>query len=310
MAAISLATEWMGISDMNLSRSGYLIREGFRSITTHGFMSFASVTIIMACLIIMGSVSLLSVNIDVLIKDLENQNEMVAFVDDSISDIEEARSLGIYIGDTPNVAEAEFVSRTDAMDAFMSKYDASLMEGIDETVFRHRFVVTLLDISAMAETKAALENITGIAKVNAHLEYAKTFVTIRNVVTVVSLALICMLVFVSIFIMSNTIKLATFGRREEIAIMKMVGANNSFIRMPFIIEGLVLGILGGGLAFFAEWGIYELLTGKLMASFTGSFISIVPFRSVALVVLILYLGTGVVVGAVGGTNAIRNYLKV
>jgi len=126
----------------------------------------------------------------------------------------------------------------------------------------------------------------------------------------VSLALICMLVFVSIFIMSNTIKLATFGRREEIAIMKMVGANNSFIRMPFIIEGLVLGILGGGLAFFAEWGIYELLTGKLMASFTGSFISIVPFRSVALVVLILYLGTGVVVGAVGGTNAIRNYLKV
>jgi len=80
--------------------------------------------------------------------------------------------------------------------------------------------------------------------------------------------------------------------------------------MPFIIEGLVLGILGGGLAFFADWGIYELLTGKLMASFPGSFISIVPFRSVALVVLILYLGTGVVVGAVGGTNAIRNYLKV
>jgi len=310
MAATSLATEWMGISVMSLSRSGYLIREGFRSITTHGFMSFASVTIIMACLIIMGSVSLLSVNIDVLIKDLENQNEMVAFVDDSIGDVDEARALSIYIEDTPNVATVEFVSRTDAMDVFMSRYDASLMEGIDETVFRHRFVVTLLDISAMADTKLALENITGISKVNAHLEYAKTFVTIRNVVTVVSLALICMLVFVSIFIMSNTIKLATFGRREEIAIMKMVGANNSFIRMPFIIEGLVLGIMGGGLAFFAEWGIYELLTGKLMASFTGSFISIVPFRSVALVVLILYLGTGIVVGAVGGTNAIRNYLKV
>ena len=310
MAATSLATEWMGISVMSLSRSGYLIREGFRSITTHGFMSFASVTIIMACLIIMGSVSLLSVNIDVLIKDLENQNEMVAFVDDSISDAEEARALSIYIENTPNVADVEFISRTDAMDAFMSRYDDSLMEGIDETVFRHRFVVTLLDISAMAETKLALEEIVGVAKVNAHLEYAKTFVTIRNVVTVVSLALIFMLVFVSIFIMSNTIKLATFGRREEIAIMKMVGANNSFIRMPFIIEGLVLGILGGGLAFFAEWGIYELLTGKLMASFTGSFISIVPFRSVALVVLILYLGTGIVVGAVGGTNAIRNYLKV
>ena len=295
---------------MNLSRSGYLIREGFRSITTHGFMSFASVTIIMACLIIMGTVSLLSVNIDVLIKDLENQNEIVAFVEDSIASEEDARALGLYIENTPNVATVEFVSRTDAMDAFMSKYDASLMEGIDETVFRHRFVITLTDISQMAESEQALRSIVGIVKVNAHLEYAKTFVTIRNVVTVVSLALICMLVFVSIFIMSNTIKLATFGRREEIAIMKMVGANNTFIRMPFIIEGLVLGILGGGLAFFAEWGIYELLTGKLMTSFTGNFISIVPFRSVALVVLILYLGTGVMVGAVGGTNAIKNYLKV
>ena len=300
----------MGISDMNLSRSGYLIREGFRSITTHGFMSFASVTIIMACLIIMGTVSLLSVNIDVLIKDLENQNEIVAVVDDSITSEEDARALGLYIENTPNVNTVEFVSRTDAMDAFMSKYDDSLMEGIDETVFRHRFVITLTDISQMAESEQALRSIVGIAKVNAHLEYAKTFVTIRNVVTVISLALICMLVFVSIFIMSNTIKLATFGRREEIAVMKMVGANNTFIRMPFIIEGLVLGILGGGLAFFAEWGIYELLTGKLMTSFTGNFISIVPFRSVALVVLILYLGTGIMVGAVGGTNAIKNYLKV
>ena len=293
-----------------MSRSGYLIREGFRSITTHGFMSFASVTIIMACLIIMGTVSLLSVNIDVLIKDLENQNEIVAFVDDSITSEEDARALGLYIENTPNVNTVEFVSRTDAMDAFMSKYDDSLMEGIDETVFRHRFVITLTDISQMAESEQALRSIVGIAKVNAHLEYAKTFVTIRNVVTVISLALICMLVFVSIFIMSNTIKLATFGRREEIAIMKMVGANNTFIRMPFIIEGLVLGILGGGLAFFAEWGIYELLTGKLMTSFTGNFISIVPFRSGALVVLILYLGTGIMVGAVGGTNAIKNYLKV
>lgn len=92
--------------------------------------------------------------------------------------------------------------------------------------------------------------------------------------------------------------------------MKMVGANNSFIRMPFIVEGLVLGILGGGLAFFAQWGVYEVVTGKLVGSLTGSFLTVVPFRSLALVVLILYLGTGIMVGAVGGVNAIRNYLKV
>ena len=295
---------------MRLSSLGYLIREGFRGVTKHGFMSFASVTIIMACLIIMGTMSLLAVNIDVLIKDLENQNEIVCFVDDSIEDIVSAQAIGSEIERLENISSVEFVARTDAMDSFMSKYDKSLMEGIDQTVFRHRFVVHLDDISLMAQSKSSLEHVPGIAKVNAHLEYAKMFVTIRNIVSVVSLVLIVILVFVSVFIMSNTIKLATFSRREEIAIMKMVGANNSFIRLPFIIEGLVLGILGGGLAFFAEWGIYDLVTKKIVTGITGSLISVVPFRALALIVLVIFVATGIIVGVVGGINAIRNYLKV
>ena len=192
----------------------------------------------------------------------------------------------------------------------MGQYDADLMEGIDETVFRHRFVIHLDDIAEMAQTKAALEAVDGIAKVKAHLEYADTFVTIRNVVSIISLILTVILVFVSVFIMSNTVKLATFGRREEIAIMKMVGATNSFIRLPFVVEGLVLGILGGGLAFLAEWGLYGLLTGRLMGTLTGSFITLVSFKEVMFPVLAFYLGTGILVGVFGGVNAIRNYLQV
>ncbi len=300
----------MGISEMKLNRVGYLIREGFRSIFTHGFMSFASVTIIMACLIIMGSVSLLSLNIDALIKDLENQNEVVAYVDEKISDDAQIRAIGDAIRTIGNVQSAEFVSRGEAMDKFMSNYDSDLMEGIDETVFRHRFVIHLTDISLMAQTKAQLEAVDGISEAKAHTQYAKAFVSIRNVVTVVSLVLIVILVFVSIFIMSNTIKLATFSRREEIAIMKMVGATNSFIRMPFVIEGLVLGILGGGLGYLAEWGIYDGLTVKVVGSMAGSFLNIIPFKSVALFVFIIFIGLGVLVGVFGAVNAIRNYLKV
>ncbi len=294
---------------MRLSRSGYLIREGFRSITTHGFMSFASVTIIMACLIIMGSVSLLTLNIDAMIKNLENQNEVVAFVDDSFTE-EQARALEPMIAAVNNVSSEQFVSRADAMDNFMDNYNKDLMEGIDETVFRHRYVVQLSDIALMAQTKADLENVEGIAKVNAHLEYARIFVTARNVVTVIALVLIAILVFISIFIMSNTIKLATFNRREEIAIMKMVGATNSFIRLPFIIEGLVLGILGGGLAFAAELGLYHLVTGRVVSSLTGSFISVIPISQVALPMFIAFMATSVFVGVFGAVNAIKNYLKV
>lgn len=299
----------MCITVMSLSRSGYLIREGFRSISTHGFMSFASVTIIMACLIIMGSVSLLTLNIDAMIKNLEDQNEVVAFVDEAYSE-EDARALENRLTAIDNISNVQFVSRTDAMSNFMDSYSRDLMVGIDETVFRHRYVVQLTDIALMAQTKSALETVEGVAKVNAHLDYARIFVTIRNVVTVVSLVLIVILVFISIFIMSNTIKLATFNRREEIAIMKMVGATNSFIRLPFIIEGLVLGILGGGLAFLAELGLYQLVTGRVVTSLTGSFIRVIPITQVALPMFIAFMGTGILVGVFGGVNAIRNYLKV
>ena len=292
-----------------MSRLGYLFGEGFRGIFKHGFMSFASVTVIMACLIIMGSVSLLSVNIDALIGDLEDQNEIVAFVDEEMSD-SDAIALQQKILGLDNISTSQFVSREAAMDSFMSNYDSSLMEGIDSSVFRHRYVIQLTDIAEMAKTKQTLEDIPGIVKVNAHLDYADSFIAIRNIITIVSLVLIAMLVFVCFFIMSNTIKLATYSRREEIAIMKMVGASNSFIRLPFVIEGLILGLFGSLLAFVIEWAIYNAVCGRIMRMFQLGFLNLVPFTAVQRFVLAGFLGVGILVGIFGGVNAIRNYLKV
>lgn len=294
---------------MKLNRFGYLIGAGFKSIFTHGFMSFASVTIIMACLIIMGSFSLLVVNINSMISDLESENEVVAFVDDSLTQ-DEAEAIEPQVRALDNVASVEFVTRETAMEEFKADYSEDLFQDIDSSVFRDRFVVHLADISRMEETKSALEGISGIAKVNAHLDYAKDFMTFRNIVSVVSLVLIVILMVVSLFIMTNTIKLATFTRREEIAIMKMVGASNGFIRCPFVVEGLTLGLIGGGLAFLLEWGLYLLVTDKVMTSATGALITVVPFAAVLWPLLIAFLVVGVAVGAVGGVTAIRNYLKV
>ncbi len=303
-------TTGKSITVMSLSKGLYLIREGFRSIKTHGFMSFASVAIITACLIIIGSITLLSLNIDKLIADLEQQNEIVAFVDESIADEETAKALESSILAVGNIESAEFVSRENAMKNFMSKYDDRLMEGIDASVFRHRFVLHLTDISQMAETKKALEAVPGILKVNAQIEYADRFVRVRNIVSVISLILTAVLTFVSFFIMSNTIKLTTYGRREEIAIMKMVGATNSFIRTPFVIEGLILGLLGGLFGFLIQWLLYTLLNSSLMDTLTGSFVTLVPFKTVMWPLLAAFLGIGVLIGVFGGLNAIRNYLKV
>ena len=292
-----------------MNRLGYLIKSGFTGIFSHGLMSFATVTIIMACLIIMGSFGLLVVNINEMIAGLESENEVVAFVDDALT-LEEAQALQPLVEAVPNVAGVEVITNEEAMEDFQEGYDPELFDILDASAFRHRYVIHLTDISLMSQTKQDLENVDGIAKVNAHLDYAQAFIMARNIVSIVSLILIVILIIVSFFIMSNTIKLATFTRREEIAIMKMVGASNGFIRCPFIVEGLVLGVLGGGLAFLIEWGLYNLVTGKIVTGVTGTLISVVPFAEVMFPLLGAYVAVGVLVGVVGGSSAIRNYLKV
>ena len=202
------------------------------------------------------------------------------------------------------------LTREEAMDDFSQDYDPGLFEDVDATVFRHRYILNLNDITLMAQTKAALESIEGIAKVNAHLDIANAFISVRNVVSVVSLIIVTILAVVSVFIMANTIKLATFGRREEIGIMKMVGATNAFIRLPFIIEGLILGLVGAIVAFFIEWGIYGLVSEKVMGGIVGALVEVIPFQTLMIPVLVIFLGVGVVVGTFGSVIAIRNYLKV
>ena len=294
---------------MRLNRLGYLIKSGFTGIFSHGLMSFATVTITMACLIIMGSFGLLVVNINELIADLEQENEVVAFIDENLSE-EEARAIEPLIEAVPNVSGADFVSREEAMEDFQEGYGPEMFEYLDPTVFRDRYIIHLTDVAMTADTQEDIEAVDGVARVRAHLEYAEIFVTVRNVVSIVSLALIIILIVVSFFIMSNTIKLATFTRREEIAIMRMVGASNAFIRCPFVIEGLVLGIVGGALAFGIEIGLYTLLLNRVVGGLAAGLFGLLPVSAVMWPMLGCFLGVGVAVGAVGGSSAIRNYLKV
>jgi cell division transport system permease protein len=132
----------------------------------------------------------------------------------------------------------------------------------------------------------------------------------RNIVSGVSAVLAAVLLVISLFIMSNTIRLATFERREEIAIMKMVGATNSFIRWPFIIEGFILGITGALAAFVAQWLIYTLITDRLTGGGRVTFISAVPFQSMSIPLIAAFVAIGFAVGVIGSSMAIRRYLKV
>ena len=295
---------------MKKNNIGYLLREGFRGVFLHGFMSFAAVCVTVACLSIMGTFSLVLYNVHVMIVDLEKENQVLVYIDEDYSEAE-AKSVGSRINLISNVHEAKFVSREQALDNFVGKQsDTTAFNGVDASILRDRYEVTVEDNSLLEQTVAEIEKIDGVAEVNAYYEIANGFQSLQKVLNIASMVIIIVLFVVSLFIISNTVKLAMYSRSEEIAIMKMVGATNSFIRLPFVVEGFILGMLGAVIAFFLEWGLYDFLQAKIAAVDTLRLFQIVPFAEVIELVAISYALTGFAVGVVGSLLSIRKFLKV
>ena len=289
---------------------GYFLSEGFHSIFTHGFMSFAAVCMIVCCLLIMGSFTLVAVNAQHNFEDLEAENQFTAYIEDTLTQ-DQARGLQDDIEAIPNVARAEFVTKEEAQAEFEADYEGNpLFEGLPSDVYRDRFHIYLDDISQLTETEAAVGQVAGVAWTKSAPEIAEGFTVIRNVAGAVAIILVLILLAVSLFIIANTIKLATFNRREEIAIMKMCGATNAFVRWPFIFEGLILGLVGAVAAFFLQWGIYVLVGRAVSGTDTIELIKFLPFRPMALRVLGVFAATGFVIGAGGSVVAIRKFLQV
>ena len=296
---------------MKLNNLGYLLKEGFRGIFLHGFMSFAAVCVTVACLVIVGSFSALAYNLDVMVQELNQTSEILVYIDSDLSDAE-ARSIGTKINMLDNVLQARFVSREEALEDFIADHDGdSAFSGVQASDLRHRYVVTLEDNTLMKQTDSQLQQIPGVAKTNAAYELAEGFTTIQNVLNIASIALIAMLLVISLLIISNTIKLAMYDRRDEIAIMKMVGATNSFIRLPFVVEGFTLGMIGAILAFGLEWVMYDALVEKINSVDALRLFSFVPFTGDMMIPMLATFGAaGLFVGIVGSWTSIRKFMDV
>ena len=292
---------------------GYYLSEGFRSIFTHGLTSFAAACMIVACLVIMGSFSLVVLNLEQELSKLEQDNQFLAFVDENYTR-GEALALKAQIEAVPNVAAVLFETREEAQKNYAAKYasdqNAALYSELPAEVFRDRYAVHVEDLSMMQATVDAVEAIEGIEGHQASPEVAQGFVLVRNVAAGVAAILIVLLLFISGFIIYNTIRLGTFSRREEITIMKMCGATHGFVRGPLIFEGMILGLLGAVLAFFCQWGVYQLIAQAINTEGSFRLFSVIPFREIWPEVLGTFAGAGLVVGTGGSVLAIRKFLNV
>ena len=289
---------------------GYFLSEGFHSIFTHGLMSFAAVCMIMACLLIMGSFSLVALNADKMLGTLEDENEFLAYIDESYTD-DQIQSLMNRVKRLPNVADVSFHTREEAKAAYLEgREDEGLYADLPDEVFRDRLAIRVSDLSQFNQTVESVRSLEGVANIRAEGKLAESFVTVRNVATVLAWILVIILVAVALFIISNTIRLTTFARREEIAIMKMCGATNSFVRWPFVIEGLLLGLFGALIAFLLQWAVYAAVYKAIVAGGAVTLFSVIPFGSIWSSVLLLFLAAGALIGACGSGLAIRRFLKV
>ena len=295
---------------MKINNIGYLLKEGFRGIFLHGFMSFAAVCVTVACLVIVGSFAILAYNLDIMVENLNKTSEILVYVDSSLSDAE-ARSIGTKINTLSNILNARFVSREEALEDFIADHDGdSAFSGVQAEDLRHRYVVTLEDNTLMKQTDAQLKQIPGVVKTSAAYELAEGFTTIQSVLHIVTVAVMAVLLVVSLLIISNTVKLAMYDRKEEIGIMKMVGATNGFIRLPFVVEGFTLGMMGALLAFGLEWVMYDALIEKISTVDSLQLFSFVAFQELLMPMVAVFGAAGLFVGIVGSWTSIRKFLDV
>ena len=276
----------------------YFFHEGTSNMFSHGFMSFAVVGITIACLLIMGTFSLVAVNANANLQDLQSQSVILAFVDENYT-TSQAQALQPDLEAIDNVESATFISRESAMETYIEEYgqeDPELFADLEPETFRDRFSVRVIDLEEMNETAAAVEAVPGIADIRVDEDLSRGFLTVSHIATVVCIALIAILLVVSLFIMSNTIM--------------MVGATDGFIRWPFVYEGLLLGLFSAVVAFGLQWALYAGISAGITASDTLQLLRIVPFAQLWLPVLVIFIAVGLLVGIVGSLMAIRKFLRV
>ena len=288
----------------------YYVREGLSSVFVHGFTSLAAMLVIAACLMITGTFALVAYNLDLQIRELEGRSEIVVYIDENVSR-DNALALGQKIRALDNVKTAEFVTKEQLFEDYLDSLgeDAYVMEELrDDNPLRDSYQITMDDVSLHADTVKALENINGVAASSSMQEVSERLIQIRQVVNLISYTMVALLGGVSVFIIANTVKLAMFARKEEIAIMKMVGATNHFIRAPFVVEGMFLGLSAATLAFFVLWGVYAYVSAQLAEG--TAILTMVAFAAVWKEVLAIMLGAGLLLGVGGSVITIRRFLKV
>lgn len=284
----------------------YFIGQAFSGLWRNGVMSFASIAVLMSCLVVIGGFALIVQNIDLNLERFGNLNEIVVFCDTNATE-EEIVSVGEQIGKLDNIASVRRITKEEGL-AQMKADDPIYADVSDENnPLPDSYEIIYIDTERVGGLDYQLHQIEGIIKVNNRLDLAKSIERVKSGVMLVFIWFLAILSVVSVFIIINTIKLSVFARRHEISIMRYVGATGWFITLPFIFEGMIIGAFSSVIAYFAEWYIYSYI--ETMITTDLQMISILTFAEIKNIVLLGFMALGIVAGIIGSSISLSKYLK-
>ena len=301
---------------MRASSFRYLVKSGVKNLWNNRMMTIASVGTLIACLLIVGFAVLFSINVDSIVEYMGQQNEIVVFME--LDTPEEYMSvMKDDLAEMDGLGTITYISRQQAFEDYKAKLGdkADILDGMeDDHYLPASFRATILDPEKVDILMTSIRRMDYVNEVQAPTDLAKTLVSVRRMVNTLGGAVIAALVAVSLVIITNTIRASVFNRRKEINIMKYVGATNSFIRIPFLVEGVLLGVIAAVIAYLAIWGGYTVFLNA-MSTESSSWLSsitqhVMPFRQVSGKLMLWFLVAGILTGGLGSTFSMRGHLKV
>ena len=288
-----------------MSNLGYLIKEGFKNIFNNRMMSLAAVGVLISCLVLTGSAVMLSINVSNIVDEVGDANVTKVFLKDDVGGSAELKTIENQLYANSNVKDVTLVSKKEAQETYRGMMSEEIFEDLGDFL-PEAYDVTMKDVSLYDQTVAELRQIEGVDKISSHREVAQRLTSLSSLITMMSFWIILALAVISLFIISNTIKMTMFSHRFEISIMKSVGASNHFVRVPFIIEGVVIGVVSAGISIGL---LYLLSEAVIKAAKTILDFNYTPFASMMWYIIGGFLAAGVLVGFVGSWVSIRRFLK-
>lgn len=299
---------------MKYSILGYLIGEGFRNVFKNKKSTAASLMIMIATMFIFGIFFLIGENVQKVVSQVEEQQAMQVFIESDANE-QQIAEIGEKIKSISYVNTTEYKTKEDALNEMRSwlKDKQSVLDAYTkDNPFKASYVVTLTDLSKSKEVQEQILTFEHISKITVRDDTINTLINIANGIRTASAVILVLLVLISVFIISNTIKLTVHARRKEISIMKYVGATNGFIRWPFMVEGIIIGIMSALISVIILGLAYNFVADKIIStSITGLVgINLLQFSDMFNMLLLVYLILGIGIGAIGSAISMKKYLEV